>query len=124
MSQWKPKPPRPAPFVLGVSVEQGTPGELQELAALVALKGPELLAGHDPAKVGLLAVHPRSPACPAALRDGQGACLTVAPRAELEKLARKTNLRRQPPPGAFWALLLGESKVAGLHIGPMGSEAA
>lgn len=123
MSRWKPKRRRPEPFALGVSVEQGTPGELQELAALVALKGPGMLAGRDPAKVGLLAVHPRSPACPDDMRDEQSACLTVAPRAELERIARNS-LRHPPGPGVFWAILLGENKLLGLHLGPMGSERA
>ena len=105
------------------SAEQGSPGDLQELAAIVALRGPEMLAGHDPARVVLLAVHPRSPVCPDP-RDEQSAYLAVAPRAEFERLAHNVCMSNPPASGVFWAILFGESQLAGLHLGPMGLERA
>jgi hypothetical protein len=102
---------------VATTIPPTAPEELQELARLVARCGPALLVGHDPAAVGLLAVHPSSPACPEKLQKSD---VFVVPRGMLERLARNTSIQRQPPPGTFWALLFGEHQCAGLHIGPAG----
>ena len=118
--RWRPRRARvrarlAPPQVVATTIPPTTPGELQELARLVAARGPALLVGHDPAAVGLLAVPPRSPACPERL---QASDVFVVPREMLERLARNTSIQRRPPPGSFWALLFGEHQCAGVHIGP------
>ncbi len=109
------------PEVVGASIPAHTPPELQELTVMVGEKGPGLLTGKDPERVGLLAVHPRSPACPDTMRAEARAVLLVVPRAELEQHAAHGGaIQRRPPPGVFWCLLYGENQRASLFIGPAG----
>lgn len=109
------------PEVIGASIPTHTPPELQELTAMVGEKGPSLLVGRDPARVGLLAVHPCSPAYPDQIRAEDRIVLFVVSRTELEQhAARGGAIQRRPPPGVFWCLLYGKTQRGSLFIGPVG----
>lgn len=113
------------PEVIGANLPEHTTPELQELAVMVGEKGPGLLVGRDPERVGLLAVHPHSPACPDKMRREDRAVLIVVSRDKLERHATNAErIQRRPPPGVFWCLLYGKNQCASLFIGPVGRVAA
>ena len=108
MSGWR------LPEVLLCNVIPGVPPEILALMRFAYARGPEMLADLNPARFGLLAIHPRSPVCPDWIKKNEQAVLMVVPRAELERYATAGKLRTRPRPGQFLCLLYGKK-----HCAPM-----
>lgn len=126
MSRWsrrharrqQPPAPSPLPIMATLDLPPGCPDDVRELARMVAAEGPGLLAGLDPWRHGLIAVHPRSPACPNRLAPTGQMAAFVVPLAQLEAMARKNGLTGQARSGWFFALLFGATRSACLHLKP------
>ena len=101
------------PEVILCNVIPGVPPEILALMRFAYARGPEMLADLNPARFGLLALHPRSPFCPDWIKQP---VLMVVPRAELERCATAAKLRTRPRPGQFLCLLCGEKHCVPLTV--------
>jgi len=107
-----------APALAFLGLPNNTPTDVRDLARLVAAEGPRLLAGLDPTRVGLAAVHPRSPACPDDLAAAGEMFITIEAINEIEALARRLNLAARQRPGWFGCLLVGAKTSGFVHLAP------
>jgi len=108
----------PLPLAASLDLPPDCPDDVRDLARMVAAEGPGLLAGLDPWRHGLIAVHPRSPACPDSLAPTGQMAAFVVPLAQLEAMTRKNGLTGQARSGWFFALLFGATRSACLHLKP------
>ena len=115
MSRWsrrharrqQPPAPSPLPIMATLDLPPGCPADVRDLARTAGLEAPELLAGLDPDHVGLVLIHPRSPACPDPHARAGRVFATIESRDHLVELARKVRLTAQHRPGWFGCLLVG-----------------
>ena len=113
MSRWshrrarRPQRPARGPIFAALDLPPDCPDDVRDLARTAGLEAPELLAGHDPDHVGLVLVHPRSPACPDPHARAGLVFATIQSRAHLEELARSIKLNVKHRPGWFGCLLVG-----------------
>ena len=126
MSRWsrrharrqQPPAPSPLPIMATLDLPPGCPDDVRDLARMVAAEGPGLLAGLDPWRHGLIAVHPRSPACPDPQARAGRVFATIEHRAHLEELARKVKLTGKHRPGWFGCLLVGIETSGFCYLAP------
>ena len=100
-------PPLPLPPAASLDLPADCPADVRDLARTAGLEAPELLAGLDPDHVGLVLIHPRSPACPDPHARAGRVFATIESRDHLVELARKVRLTAQHRPGWFGCLLVG-----------------
>lgn len=104
------------PLGVSLSLPPGAPADMVDLARIASTEGARLLEGLRPDRVGLVVVHPDSPACPDS-HAGQGRALVrVEPLSKVERVARLAGLRHQPDHERFSAVLLGQRHKAALTL--------
>jgi len=108
----------PLPLMASLDLPQDCPTDVRDLARTAGTEAPELLAGLDPDHVGLVLIHPRSPACPGPQARAGRVFATIEPRAHLEELARKVRLTAQHRPGWFGCLLVGIETSGFCYLAP------
>lgn len=124
MTRWRPRRARrrPAPATgprfAAIDLPEGCPDDVRDLARTAAVEAPDLLAGLDPDRVGLVLVHPRSCACPAPQARAGRVFATVEPLDELAALAHKLNLAAKRRPGWFGCLLVGIETSGFCYLAP------
>lgn len=124
MSRWSPRrarrPQRPArgPIFAALDLPADCPADVRDLARTAGLEAPELLAGLDPDHVGLVLIHPRSPACPDPHARAGRVFATIESRDHLVELARKVRLTAQHRPGWFGCLLVGIETSGFCYLAP------
>ena len=101
-----------------LDLPEGTPDDVRDLAQLAASEGRELLAGHRPAEVALLVVHPDSTACPTHARAARRVFAKLEPLTDLVAIARQVGLDAHRPDGWFLGLLLGATDAAIVRLAP------
>ena len=110
---------RPAPLAAYLDLPPDCSDDMRDLARVVATKAPELLAGLAPGEVGLVVIHPRSPACPdPAVRAGR-IFAAVESRTHLEALARQIRLDASHRPGWFGCLFVGIETSSFGYLAPL-----
>ena len=124
MSRWshrrarRQQPPARGPIFAALDLPPDCPADVRDLARTAGGQAPELLAGLDPDAVGLVLIHPRSPACPDPLARAGRVFATIEHRAHLEELARKVNLTGKHRPGWFGCLLVGIETSGFCYLAP------
>lgn len=124
MSRWshrrarRQQPPPAAPLFAALDLPPDCPADVRDLARTAGTEAPELLAGLDPDRVGLVLIHPRSPACPDPQARAGRVFATIEPRAHLEELARKVRLTGKHRPGWFGCLLVGVETSGFCYLAP------
>lgn len=111
-------PPLPLPPAASLDLPADCPADVRDLARTAGLEAPELLAGLDPDHVGLVLVHPRSPACPDPHARAGLVFATIESRDHLVELARKVRLTAQHRPGWFGCLLVGIETSGFCYLAP------
>ena len=124
MSRWsrrharRQQPPLPLPPAASLDLPPDCPDDVRDLARTAGGQAPELLAGLDPDRVGLVLIHPRSCACPGPQARAGRVFATIEPRDHLEELARKVNLAAKHRPGWFGCLLVGIETSGFCYLAP------
>lgn len=124
MSRWsprrarRPQPPLPLPPAASLDLPPDCPDDVRDLARTAGVQAPELLAGLDPDRVGLVLIHPRSPACPDPHACAGRVFATIESRDHLVELARKVRLTAQHRPGWFGCLLVGIETSGFCYLAP------
>ena len=124
MSRWshrrarRQQPPPAAPLFAALDLPPDCPADVRDLARTAGTEAPELLAGLDPDRVGLVVIHPRSPACPDPQARAGRVFATVEPLDEPAALAHKLNLAAKRRPGWFGCLLVGIETNGFCYLAP------